>query len=171
MKGPNICPFTGKPREDCGGCQFLRLSHYNKKKACSLSIFEYEKNNGSASGFRNYLRVILNTVSVGELDPPVESDPTDDIHKKEIHEALDMVLSTLTDRERQILEMRHPPHPFCELLVSIFDDVPLPPPIFRLEYNPVPGMLVFRYVPFFPKETVDPLGPIEVLTPFLLKLI
>ena len=106
MKGPNICPFTGKPREDCGGCQFLRLSHYNKKKACSLSIFEYEKNNGSASGFRNYLRVILNTVSVGELDPPVESDPTDDIHKKEIHEALDMVLSTLTDRERQILEMR-----------------------------------------------------------------
>ena len=106
MKGPNICPFTGKPREDCGGCQFLRLSHYNKKKACSLSIFEYEKNNGSASGFRNYLRVILNTVSVGELDPPVESDPTDDIHKKELHEALEMVLSTLTDRERQILEMR-----------------------------------------------------------------
>lgn len=105
MKGPNICPFTGKPREDCGGCQFLRISHYNQKRACSLSRSEYEKNNGSAAGFNNYLRVILNTVSVGNLDPPVESDTTEDIHRKEIHEALDMVLSTLTDRERQILEM------------------------------------------------------------------
>lgn len=105
-KGPNICPLTGKPKEDCGGCQFLRMSHYKQMRACSLSIFEYEKNNGSAVGFQNYLRVILNTVSVGNLDPPVEADPTDDIHKKELHEALDRVLSTLTDRERQILEMR-----------------------------------------------------------------
>lgn len=105
-KGPNICPLTGKPKEDCGGCQFLRMSHYKQMRACSLSIFEYEKNNGSSVGFQNYLRVILNTVSVGNLDPPVEADPTDDIHKKELHEALDRVLSTLTDRERQILEMR-----------------------------------------------------------------
>lgn len=45
----------------------------------------------------------------------------------------------------------------------------LVPDIFCLEYKPVPGMLVFKYVPFFPIEILAPLGPMEVLTPPLLR--
>lgn len=45
----------------------------------------------------------------------------------------------------------------------------LVPDIFCLEYKPVPGMLVFKYVPFFPIVILDPLGPMEVLTPPLLR--
>ncbi len=43
------------------------------------------------------------------------------------------------------------------------------PEIFCLEYKPVPGMLVFKYVPFFPIDIFAPLGPMEVLTPPLLR--
>ena len=43
------------------------------------------------------------------------------------------------------------------------------PEIFCLEYKPVPGMLVFKYVPFFPIDIFTPLGPMEVLTPPLLR--
>ena len=42
--------------------------------------------------------------------------------------------------------------------------------IFLRLYIPVPGMLMFIYVPFGPKVILAPLGPTVVLIPFLLIL-
>ena len=45
----------------------------------------------------------------------------------------------------------------------------LPPDNFVLEYKPVPGIPVCKYVPFLPKDSFAPLGPTDVLIPPLLK--
>lgn len=43
--------------------------------------------------------------------------------------------------------------------------------IFVLLYNPVPGILVFKYAPLLPIDTLAPFGPTETLAPDLLKFI